>query len=503
MGQRIGAVEANLHASNGIVTARGDARGPSGNAGLDGRIDFVTNRALSNPNFRFTLAARHLNLAGILGVKTISHTDINFAATAEGSGLTAQALRSTFSLKSSRSTAGTFLLEKARIETRIANEQMIIANAQGSVAAVAFDLRGRIGIARPFATSLNYRIESTHLKQALTLAKLAGDGDLTMSGRVNGVVAGKNGADLRVIGTAKANDLSVQQFSTHQLSTDYDFAGVGHSIPSGKLAASAGEVRSGIDWRNVKVTVNIARAKPARVIIFAAAQDERGNSDKAVANLTVSGGSIDGTLTQATIAFEQRQWELSGPAHFWKNQNSAGVRQFVMRNGDSSLMADGSIASSGLQNLKMSVRSIDAGLVTALALDAGKFAGTISADAAISGTAAVPLIDLKVTAAKLAINGNRVGDLSVTGKLRAGEAMIDASVQQDASHSVSLKGSVPMALQWAKGFSVAFHDGMALRLNTPGLRAAPIGAVVPGTIQGVVGTIVANVDLSGTPFNPC
>jgi len=107
-----------------------------------------------------------------------------------------------------------------------------------------------------------------------------------------------------------------------------------------------------------------------------------------------------------------------------------------------------------------------------------------------------------VTAAKLAINGNRVGDLSVTGKLRAGEAMIDASVQQDASHSVSLKGSVPMALQWAKGFSVAFHDGMALRLNTPGLRAAPIGAVVPGTIQGVVGTIVANVDLSGTPFKP-
>ena len=59
-----------------------------------------------------------------------------------------------------------------------------------------------------------------------------------------------------------------------------------------------------------------------------------------------------------------------------------------------------------------------------------------------------------------------------------------------------------MTLQWAKGATMGFRDGMALRFNTAGLRAAPFGAVAPRTLRGVTGQIVADLAVSGMPFKP-
>src|SRR5262249_10970928 len=134
-GQPIGTLAAILQASNGSVNAHADARGPSGTAILDGRADLKSSPTSPNGGFRFSLRAQHLNLARVLAAKTISRTDVNFISSVEGTGLTKEALRSKLSLASSRSTVGTFELQRARIEAAISNQKVTINDA-------TFDLAG-------------------------------------------------------------------------------------------------------------------------------------------------------------------------------------------------------------------------------------------------------------------------------------------------------------------------------------------------------------------------
>ena len=161
-GQPLGTLAATLRASNGIVIAHGDVRGPSGNAILDGRVDFTSSKAPSNPIFRLALTAQHLNLAKVLAIKTISRTDVNFNSTVEGTGLTLATLQSKLIFTSSRSTVGMFELQSARIEAAMAKQQIAIRTAQSNAAGVSVNLRGRIGVTNPFTTSVDYELKAGH-----------------------------------------------------------------------------------------------------------------------------------------------------------------------------------------------------------------------------------------------------------------------------------------------------------------------------------------------------
>jgi autotransporter translocation and assembly factor TamB len=500
--QPIGTLAATLRASNSIVTAHGDARGPSGNAVLDGRVDFTSSTASSNPSFRLSLKAQHLNIARLLAVKTISRTDLNFNSTVDGTGLRLDTLQSRLSFTSSRSTLGTFELQRVRIEAAMAKQQISISTAQLNAAGVFLTLRGRIGVANPFTTFVDYQIKAGRLNQVLKLANLIGDGDLVMNGRVRGVATGKNGVDLRVTGTAGSNELNVQQISAHAFSSHYDLAGVGRGIPSGTIVIKAEQLRGKVDLRNVSLNAEIARSKFPNIALTASAEDTKGDRDSLVTNLVFRNDRIDGTLTQATIALGQKQWELRGATRFWKDTRGEGVHQLEMRSGESSLAIDGSVAWSGAQNLEITANSIDLGLISALVPNSADLAGTVSAKATIGGTAAAPQLDCKASADKIAVNETHVGDLSLTGGYRDSDATINASFLQDAQHSATLKGTLPMTLQWAKGVTIGFRDRMALRFNAPGLRAAPLGAIAPRTLRGVTGQIVADLAVSGTPFKP-
>ncbi len=501
-GQSIGSLAATLRSSNGIVTTHGDVRGPSGNAVLDGRVDFTSPKESSNPSFRLALMAQHLNLARVLAVKTISQTDVNFNSTVEGTGLTLATLQSKLSFTSSRSTVGTFELQSARIEAAIAKQQIAIRTAQLDAAGAVLNLRGRIGVTNPFTTSVDYDMKAGHLKEALKLANLMGDGDLVLSGSVRGVAAGKRGADLHVAGTARSNELTLQQLSVHALNSHYDLDGVGARIPSGTIAIKADRLRSEVDLRNVSLDTQIARSKPPNISLTASAEDAKGDRDSLATNLVLEHDRIDGRLTRATIALGQKQWELGGATRFWKDNRGAGVHHLEMRSGQSSLAVDGSVAWSGAQNLKITADAIDIGLISALAPNSADLAGTVSAQATIGGAAAAPRLDCKARADKIGVNETRIGALSLTGGYHDSDATINAAFLQDAQHSATLKGTLPMTLQWAKGTTMEFRDGMALRFNTAGLRAAPFGAIAPRTLRGVTGQIVADLAVSGTPFKP-
>ena len=279
-----------------------------------------------------------------------------------------------------------FELESARIEAAMAKEQIAIRTAQLNAAGISVNLRGRIGVANPFTTFVDYEMKAGHLNQVLKLANLMGDGDLVMSGKVRGVVGGKNGPDLRVTGTASSNELNVRQLSVHALSSQYDLAGIGVGIPSGTIAIKADQLHNEVDLRNVSLDTEIARSKPPNIALTASAEDTKGDRDSLATNLILENDRIDGRLTGATIALGQKQWELGGATRFWKDNRGVGVHQLEMRSGESSLAIDGSVAWSGAQDLRITANSIDLGLISALAPNSADLAGTVSAEATIGGT---------------------------------------------------------------------------------------------------------------------
>ena len=109
--------------------------------------------------------------------------------------------------------------------------------------------------------------------------------------------------------------------------------------------------------------------------------------------------------------------------------------------------------SRGPQNVTITARNLDLGLIQPLLQPNQRPAGILAADIAITGTANAPLIRANLTGHSLAINSQRIGDLSLYANYNPGAADVNLALYQDRTHQMTLTGTVPMTARLGARFS--------------------------------------------------
>jgi autotransporter translocation and assembly factor TamB len=122
----------------------------------------------------------------------------------------------------------------------------------------------------------------------------------------------------------------------------------------------------------------------------------------------------------------------------------------------------------GPQDVTFTARDLDVSLIQPLLRSNQGPTGTIGAKIAITGTAAAPIIRANFTGQNLAMNQQRIGDLSTDTLYNPGAADIKVALYQDRTHRMTLVGTVPVTLDWVHGFHLHLGNDLAARLYSAG-----------------------------------
>jgi autotransporter translocation and assembly factor TamB len=189
---------------------------------------------------------------------------------------------------------------------------------------------------------------------------------------------------------------------------------------------------------------------------------------------------------------------MAAPAHFFIAHHAIRIDQFDLRSSTRELTLSGTMGVAGPQDVTFTARDLDVSLIQPLLRSNQGPTGTIGAKIAITGTAAAPIIRANFTGQNLAMNQQRIGDLSTDTLYNPGAADIKVALYQDRTHRMTLVGTVPVTLDWVHGFHLHLGNDLAVRLYSAGLSLDGLAALAPRrTIKNASGQFACDLALRG------
>jgi autotransporter translocation and assembly factor TamB len=214
----------------------------------------------------------------------------------------------------------------------------------------------------------------------------------------------------------------------------YDFNRIGKGgLPLGRAQIQLAQVVAGaIHLRSFDSATQITRQNPPALTLALRVIDAQGNTHSADATLAAQNGNVTGALTQLTLVASDGQWHLGAPASFVAGPRLVSIGAFEMRNGSRELTLSATTRIAGAQNISLRARNLDLGLIKPLLQPNQHPAGTLAADIAITGSAAAPLIRASLVGNGLAIDSQRIGDLTLHSDYELGTTSVNLALYQDA-----------------------------------------------------------------------
>ena len=112
------------------------------------------------------------------------------------------------------------------------------------------------------------------------------------------------------------------------------------------------------------------------------------------------------------------------------------------------------------------------------------------------------MINASANLSGLKVNSQVLGDLNATVNYRPSTVSLDAIMHQDQSHQLSLRGEIPLVLNWAHGFLARIGNNQKMRLYSDGIRLELFAGVAPKTLKDAAGLLKADLALTGPPTHP-
>jgi translocation and assembly module TamB len=503
----------NVHAGNAKLTADAKDGRASLTASLTNRSSTITaNASLTNfaaPDLQAQIVTRRLDLQTLAGSRS-PKSDLNAtlkldAPRIDPAQLNLAHLDAHALLTLARSSLQNVAISNGSVDARLHGGVVNLTQMNLFVAGATLTTRGDVGVVPRMTTRLAYSLRAQHLAPLMQLAQLKGDGSLALTGTAGGVLVGPYAPSLKAQGSATSNALSLNGINAAHASIDYNFAGVGQGgVPLGHVQIDLAGVASGTTrLRVLDFSTQVTRQKPAALSLAINLVDAHGNAHSAAAELAEQKGNVAGALTQLTVIAPDGPWHLAAPSHFVAGPRAISIDSFNVRNGPRELAFSGTMRIAGPQNVTVTARNLDFGLIQPLLQPNQHPVGTFAADIAITGTAAAPLIRANLTGNSLAIDSQRIGDLTLHVNYNPGTAGVNLALYQDRTHQMTLTGIVPMTVDWAHGFHAHLGNDVALRLYSAGLRLAGLAELAPPrTIKDATGQLTFDLAISGPPFHP-
>jgi translocation and assembly module TamB len=125
--------------------------------------------------------------------------------------------------------------------------------------------------------------------------------------------------------------------------------------------------------------------------------------------------------------------------------------------------------------------------------------GAVTANLALGGTAAAPLLDGRASITALSIAGQPYDGLTASAHYASGAMRAQADFRQDASHQLTATADAPMVARWDPAWSASSTGDAHLTLRSSGLSLAVLNAFAGRSVQKIGGELAADVTATG-PF---
>ncbi|HJU28770.1 MAG TPA: translocation/assembly module TamB domain-containing protein, partial [Candidatus Binataceae bacterium] len=486
----LGGVNLAARLSQGSAHADAAVSGPVGKLTLSG--DASVGAAV--PRYHITVAGANLDLARVGANRS---SDLNLNATIDGQGIKLAAMDARLRGTVERSRVATLTLTRGSFDLRIAQNRADIRQINMTAVGAALDARGYVGLADRAPLRIAYRIRARDIGPALKLAGQTGGGAID----VNGVASGSIAA-LKTQGSATLDSAAVAGYSVHHGDVRYDLAATGPGAPYGDGVIALSGVKAGVELRALTTSIRAQQGEPHTFTVSVQAQDRSGRRDSAAASFAVRPNLVTGRLTQLALQLPGSDWKLAAPVEFKRDPRAVTLSRMELRSEEREILAQGTLAQAGSQNFEIIVSRLDFASLRPLAPQLNGVAGTFSVRLSVAGTAAAPDLYLALGARRMRAQSQPIGDLSAVVKYQPERAAIDAVLRQAGGNALTVSGTIPMALQWANGFTANLREGIEIHVVSQRLNLAQVAALMPAQVRDFEGVASVNLMLRGSLSHP-
>jgi hypothetical protein len=213
-------------------------------------------------------------------------------------------------------------------------------------------------------------------------------------------------------------------------------------------------------------------------------------------------------VADLALRSEQIEWRKAPEtaATIQYGRDRIEIDNLTLINGDQRIHADGVVGST-TETLQLRVENVDVAQVDALLLGDQRLAGRFTGNATVSGTTAAPRVSSDFTLTQGAFRMFKFESLAGTVEYTQGGVSMDVRLQQTPTAWITAKGEAPLTLFQPTPEGLAPHDaeGAGGKVDIQ-IASSEIDL---GIIQGftsyvtdVTGTLVANVRVVGTGYDP-
>ena len=487
------AMEARLEKSTAVLDGRLD--GKAGGASWSGEIGLQGKR----PTYEAALAVKNLDVARVAGNHHAAlQGRLNFQGTLQGAGLALAEMHTRADLRVLPSSLGPVNVTDGHIDAALRGGRLSITRAALRTADSMVAVNGDIGLDRASTGKLSYQLQSTDIKPWLALLNQQGTGSLKLSGQASG-----NLSQLETRGTVRLARVKVAGIAATSGDVDFSLRGAPTEFfPEGVVTLRIADFDAGLLLRRLDGKATFARAPVETIELNLRALDaaDRKHALNGALTLAPEGPSL--RLSQLSLSAPDGTWRLSQPAELSQRGEAFLVEQLSLRNGDRAVILDGRVGFAGKQDLRLELDRLPLETLAEFLPNPPRMTGLIEARAHIGGSAAAPEITANLKLANPTIAGQSYAGAHAEAAYMGKRATVRLVLQQDASHSLTADGVVPLTLSWQDQWRAEAGDGMEFRARSSGLSLGFLNVFAGKAAENIAGEFALDVIARGSLKQP-
>jgi autotransporter translocation and assembly factor TamB len=483
-------LQTTLRANTAVLN--GSLKGALGGADWRGAVTFS-----KIPRYDFAVAVANLDIKKVSPEGQALGGVVSFKGTIKGAGLALAKMNTQADLEMLPSTVGPVRLRNGALVATLAGGRIRIGRAALATADSSLVVKGDIAVDLAQQGKLDYEFHTENISPWLALAGQKGSGSVAVTGGAQGNIAA-----LRTRGAVKLANLVYGSVALKRGGVDFVLARADkENVPSGTLTARLSGIQAGIELDKLDARVTLTEnSHLARIDVKAQDRFERIHTLEA--SVDYGQPDIVARLSQATLSLPDGPWRLTAPATLTKSGETLVIRKLALQNGEKAAALDGRFAMTGNQSLNLTINKFPLEGLAALLPKQPTMTGRVALQATVSGTAAAPEI-----AGTINLTDSKIGGQSYTGLVadlsyRQREAKLNVTVRQDAAHTLTAIGRLPLLLSWHEGWRSEITGDMDVRVRSDGLSLAFLNAYATKTVRDLGGEISVDLVARGRPAEP-
>ena len=497
-GWALGNVEMRAELEKGIALLNGQLNSSMGGANWSGKVALLESR----PVYDLALTVKDLAVEKV--AQNAGQTagamkgKLNLEGTVRGSGFNLADMNTRAETRILPSTLGPVALKQGLFDVTVRERKILISRGTLNASDSVMTINGEIGIDAKAAGKLDYRFSAADIAPWVSLANQKGSGSVKLAGHLQGSLA-----DFQTQG--KANFAGLRLNSTAISNGDIVFAMRGSKeqlFPEGDVTFRMSDVAAGLALRRVDGKATLSRAPAQTIQLDLSAQDSAARKHALNGTINFAPDEIAARLNQFSLTAPDGGWKLAQPALLIKRDGNFFIERFALKNGDKEVSLDGRVGLGGSQDLRLNIDRIPLETLAAFTAQPPKVSGVIHGTARISGTASAPEITSSLKLSDPTIGGQPYAGATAEAQYRDKRAVIRAVLQQDAAHSLSVNGTVPLLLAWQNKFRAEPLDGMDVRVQSAGVSMGFLNAFSGTAVENIAGEMELDLAARGSLKQP-